>query len=250
MAGCLARACRRKASNSPAAGHSLPKTAHGLSAAILNLPSQPQPMPKDTTRARNAALREFHELGLQVMAAERKCPPRGSGRYHYGSVARVARKTRRPHTYLHTARKFAALYPTKRDLDAICRLGASQGNALTTRHVMRLVTVKDKQQRNRLAMQCAAKGWSVSRLNTAIRGKRPKRYASGRRPPRPHDLDEALVTLEQMATHWVRWINVLKSSEGTPGVAFQDLPAGVRRPLSQASKNVERVLNAVGRQLK
>ncbi len=223
-------------------------------AALVRQPLIPSPtrcicpMPKSTAAAPNSQLREFHKLGRQVLAAERKCTPRGQGRYHYGSVSQIEERTGRSRTYVHCSRKFAALYPTEKDLNWICSLGPKSGKSLTTKHVLRLITVPDRQQRNTLARRCAAEGWSVERLSLAIRSIRPSQAGSGRRPPRPHDVQEALAALEQMAVRWTRWLEVLSSNDSQPkGAKLGDLPASVRRRLIKGSQCIGDLKEAVSR---
>ena len=116
--------------------------------------------------------------------------------------------------------------------------------------MLRLITVSDLRQRNSLASRCAAEAWSVQRFSLAIRSIRPSQAGSGRRPPRPHDAQEALAALEQMAVRWTRWLEVLSSNGSQPkGAKLSDLPASVRRRLIRASQGIGDLKEAVSREL-
>lgn len=207
-------------------------------------------MPKRAAAAANPQLREFHQLGRHVLAADKVCAPRGRGRYNYGTFEVMHDRTGRPRSYLLCARRFAQQYPTTKDLDWICNLGRRQGRPLTRKHVFRLIVLRDDHWRNRLAQRCASEGWSSQRLALEVQRLQPKRTYGGRRPPRPRDVKEALGALELMTSRWTRWCEVLVGVDNPrQGARFTDLPKSVRGRLRRSTEVIGELNKAVSREL-
>jgi hypothetical protein len=69
--------------------------------------------------------------------------------------------------------------------------------------------VSDGKLRDKLARQCARRGWSVVRLEHEIQRVQPKREYGGREMRRPESLDDILADRERLANRWVRWNEVV-----------------------------------------
>ena len=117
-------------------------------------------------------VRQFHALGQRVLKATARRKRRGEG--VWGLFDELEAKSAAEKNRLQEARHFARLYD-REQLDWLCGLGQTEGRPLTRFHVVVLIRVADRGQRNRLAAKCAIESWSVGRLETEVRRIVPRR---------------------------------------------------------------------------
>ena len=132
------------------------------------------------------------------------------------------------------------------------RLGQDKGRPLTRWHVVALIRVSDRGQRDRLARRCAQEGWSVQRLETEVRRIGPRRKYGGRGPSRPKSIEETLSVTELLADRWIRWVNVLAEEAvdaKQQGSAFSELPKPIRARLFAITREVELLAAEIEQQL-
>lgn len=196
------------------------------------------------------AIRELYELGDRVVQTDEHVGVKGDGGRHWGSIEQVSEETGISKSYLHVARLFRQQYSKRKELLWLLRLGTSEGKPLSRSHVRRLTAVVDREERDRLAEQCAKEGWSVIRLTQEIQALKGKRPYGGRRPQRPADRIEALAQLNRMTGGWLRWYDAMQADGDVDGVTMRDLPRQLAWQLRTTSEQVERLREEVRAQLR
>jgi hypothetical protein len=156
----------------------------------------------------NRALRHFHARGKRANAAGAKRKNRGIG--VWGTLEHLGAGSASAKNRLMEARHFARLYDDKQ-LDKLCALGQKTGRALTRLHVLQLMRVDDRRQRDKLARKCSAKSWSVRQLELEVRRLVPPRRYGGRKQTPPRSIDEALLVTERLLNSLIRWASVVTS---------------------------------------
>lgn len=197
-------------------------------------------MPRKSEPPETKRLRQFHELGKKVLAADKQSKPLAGGKRRRG-VARRFMKTRGlQRDQVDKARQFAKMY-TDHDLKELCSLQSEDGSRrITKSHVIRLLAVRSKRTRAKLAKQVVRYGWCVQRLGQEVT-KSGKSSRGGRRPKRPATVDEALGQIERMAQRWTNWVQMMEDSDGDQEVGITDLPGPVTRAVSRLTRSAEKV---------
>jgi hypothetical protein len=197
-------------------------------------------------RRPHESVRAFYRLGKQVL----KSDP-ATGRRTGGSFARLCQQTGRGRNELAKARKFARLYsPAK--LRWLCSLGKKRGRPLTKSHACRLVVVSDGKLRDKLARECARRGWSVVRLEHEIQRVQLKREYGGRQMKRPESLDELLAETERLTNRWIRWNSVVTEPGGGSrkhGVSSKQVPRGIWKRQLAITLDMTRLQRQIQRRL-
>jgi hypothetical protein len=83
--------------------------------------------------------------------------------------------------YVDKARQFASKYNNKQ-FDDLCALRRPDGMPLGRKHVVFLLSVKDKRQRARLQRMAADEAWGTRRLGEEITAIQGSQSSGGRRP--------------------------------------------------------------------
>jgi hypothetical protein len=195
-------------------------------------------------------VRQFHALGQRVLKASARRKRRGEG--VWGTLEELGAKTAAEKNRLQEARHFASAYSTQQ-LEQLCQLGRDKGRPLSRWHVVVLIRVSDRGQRDRLARRCAQEGWSVQRLETEVRRIGPRRGYGGRGPSRPKSIEETLSVTEKLADRWIRWVNVLAEEAvdaKQQGTAFSELPKKIRARLFAITREAELLAAEIEQQLK
>jgi hypothetical protein len=198
----------------------------------------------------NPMLRELYATGLEVL--EERARQQDAGEGVQGTYERLGAHTAAAKRPWHEARRFAELYDEKA-LEKLCALGQKSGRPISPIQAVLLTRLTSRKQRDALAQKCASKAWSVRRLDREIQLLRPRRKYGGQRFMPPTSIDEALVTAEQMAERWVRWIRVLRSAKKNAkqhSVKLSELPRPVRRSLTAITREAELLSAVIEQQLK
>jgi hypothetical protein len=174
-----------------------------------------------------ATVRRFYALGKRAnqVAAKRQAADNGV----WGTMDRLGATTSAQKSRIIEARRFATLY-TDGQLDALCSLGRTNGRSLTRSHVVQLIRIADRRDRNILARKCASESWSVRWLEMEVRRRVSGHNYGGRKHEPPQSVDEAVRVTERIAAGVARWVSVLKES-GTSRVAWNRLPRPMRHDL-------------------
>ncbi len=183
-------------------------------------------------------LREFHALGKQVLKVYETSEPLASGSRRRGVAQTFDRRLGLKRDQVDKARQFAAMYSDE-EVDALCELvNRSDRGQITKSHVIRLLAVPSKRQRDKLAKLVVREQWTVQRLGAEIT-KEGKSSQGGRRPKRPATVDEALGQVERLVRQWERWVEMMADDGGASGVGIKDLPGAVARAVAGMSKSAQ-----------
>jgi len=188
-------------------------------------------------------LRDYYQLGQEMLAADAKNPNRGV--YSKGVTKEFAERIGTGRDYVDKARQFASRY-TEDQLDELCSLRRPDGMPLGRRHLIALLSVKDKRQRNRLQRMAAEEGWGTRRLGEEIVGLQGSQSSGGRRPRGPESVAGALAQIAKMSERWGRWVQGFERGE----VKLETLPKTVRARLTAVTAEIEKLEHAVRRHLK
>jgi hypothetical protein len=208
-------------------------------------------MPRTTTRvtaeeaARNAdAILELLQLGRDSLT---QCPP---DELEYGKAAkRLAREIARLRestagrelTFtlntdtLGKMRRVATEYTAEQLADLSDRIRTTRSR-FSTSHLLRLLVVTDRKERDALMTRAVRGSWTLSTLERHAQVARGDRRArAGRKPFVPDVPEQRLVVLEGLALKWLRWT----------ALAAEGLPADVARRVREADAAVAAVKQAV-----
>ena len=202
-----------------------------------------------TKKKSTKSIREFHALGKSVLKATVQRERRRAG--VWGLFDEFGAETAAEKNRLQEARHFARLYDSQQ-LAWLCGLGRDVGRPLSRSHVLVLVRLADRRQRDRLALKCAKEAWSVRKLELEVRRIGPRRRYGGRSPSRPESVEKSLIVTEQIADRWIRWVRVLTSTEEDPkhhGANWDELPKPIRTRLTAISEEAERLRDACRKEL-
>jgi hypothetical protein len=187
----------------------------------------------------NPSLRRFYAQGKRALDYYRRMKRQGES--IYGALPRRGVQTLSEKNRLFEARRFAKLYEGPQ-LEWICGLGQKRGRPLTKTHVLQLIRVPSRTDRNRLAKKCAEEEWRSGRLELEIARMLPGRRYSGAPHKVPASVDRMLVITERQLRDLVRWVNVLSSTTNKTGhSALNRLPGRVPQLLRKISKEAERL---------
>ena len=198
----------------------------------------------ESARVRDAVqeLRDYYQLGLDVLDADRKNPNRRT--YSKGVTIRFANRLGKGRDYVDKARQFAASY-TEEQLDELCSLQRPDGMPLGRTHVVALLSVKDKRQRKRLQRRAAGEGWGTRRLGEEITAIQGRHSSGGRRPREPDSAKDAVAQIVKMCERWGRWYEGFEREEDeTAGVSLEDLPKLVRVRMAAATDEIRKLERA------
>ena len=133
-------------------------------------------------------LRQFYELGRQVVAADAANPIKGE--YSRGVVQKFADKQGRSRDNIEKARQFALAY-TEEEFEELATARNPDGLPMGAAHITLLLRIKAKKQRTALQKKALREGWSFEQLRQAVKARSRGRAAVAvaqhvRRPRRRH----------------------------------------------------------------
>lgn len=197
-------------------------------------------------------IRAFFRLGRQA-------PRRRLHRMAYGKrlIDAEAERLGVNEDTLRKARQFREEYG-RDGLKQLCQLIREKQSGMerdrpvfSTSHLIRLLTVADKDERELLQREAVAGAWSRQRLNVEIAKRYGPRRDAGRRPYVPPDLGGAYAKIESFCEGFRRWLEELAREDAAgEHVVLEDLPAWVRKKVREAGQVLERLQEAVTRELK
>ena len=214
---------------------------------------KPASAPKSTgesAQVRQAVkkLRAYYQLGQKVLEADEKNPKRGA--YSKGVTIKIAKRIGKARDYVDKARQFASKY-TEDQLDDLCAQRRPDGLPLGRRHLVALLSVKDKRQRKRLQRMAAEEGWGTRRLGEEITALQGSQSSGGRRPRRPESVAGALAQIVTMGERWGRWYEGFEREEDkTAGVSLENLPKPIRVRMAAVAAEIKKLEVAAQRHLK
>jgi hypothetical protein len=132
-------------------------------------------------------------------------------------------------------RRVAEQY-TAAQIEVICALVEKHRSQFGPTNLMNLLSVDDRDDRDRIMTEAIKESWSTSKLLIAIQAKGGKRRSSaGRKPQIPNDPAERLLTLDGHGERWLRFASEARS----------DLPDDIQAPLAKAIKALRKVHIAI-----
>jgi hypothetical protein len=187
-------------------------------------------MPRTTTRvtAEEAARNADAITGLYDLARDSliHCPADELG---YGTAAkRLARELARLRDAtsgrelsftlntdtLGKMRRVAAEYTAEQIADLAARVRANRSR-FSTSHLLRLLVITDRKQRDAIASRAVRGSWTLSTLERHAQvARKGRRLGAGRKPFVPADPEQRLVVLEGLALKWLRWTAL--AADGLP----------------------------------
>lgn|GEM_PF-3180423 len=187
-----------------------------------------------------AKLREFYELGREVLEADEHNPLKKE--YSPGVVREIALKIGMAHDYAYKARKFAGTY-SKCEFRELCSLRRPDGLPLGCRHVIALLRIPEKRRRKSLQSRAAKEGMSVRELSREISQQMGIDNDAGRKPKSPITVDEALMQVIAMSRRWNRWYNGFDSEDESEEdrIFLNGLPKEVAASMKQISSKIEKL---------
>jgi hypothetical protein len=121
---------------------------------------------------------------------------------------------------------------------------------LGRKHVVLLLSVKDKRQRARLQRRAAEEGWGTRRLGEEITALQGSQSSGGRRPRGPVSVEDAVAQIFKMCERWGRWYAGLEREKDEAVVSLNDLPKSVSDRLANATTTIKELQRAAQRQLR
>jgi hypothetical protein len=191
-------------------------------------------------------LRDYYQLGLDVLKADRKNPNKRT--YSKGVSLEFAERIGKARDYVDKARQFVSKY-TEKQFEELCSLRRPDGMPLGRRHVVALLSVEDKRQRTRLQRMAAKEGWGTRRLGDEITAVQGSRSSGGRRPRGPESIVGALVQIVKMSESWGKWCRGFESEQGGDGISVNDLPPSIKTKLMGVSSEMKKLKDTTERQL-
>jgi hypothetical protein len=198
--------------------------------------------PRDATEVAIRGIRAFHRQGLRSMHNQ---PEKGA--YGEGQIKEQAEAMGSNETYVRKSRQFAVRY-TEADLDRLCKMLRRYQPQFGMSHVLLLVTVERKAQRDRLEARCLRENWSYRELQEALKRRFGKRRQAGRRWRVGRDPADVLVRLDERTGAWLRLYRII-SDEPEKGKEkarrLARLPRQVQRDTQAACLALERLRDSI-----
>ena len=203
----------------------------------------------ESEEARQAVreLGDYYQLGLEVLEADRKNPNKRTYSKHVSQD--FADRLGVGRDYVDKARQFASSY-TEKQLEELCSLRRPDGMSLGRRHVVALLSVKDKRQRRSLQRRAAEEGWGTRRLGEEITVLQGSGSSGGRRPRGPDSVEDAVAQVIKMCERWGRWYEGFDITADEDSISLKDLPKPVREALMRATAEIKTLAAKADRNLK
>jgi hypothetical protein len=163
--------------------------------------------PEEGSKNARAVLR-FWRIGNQSRARLARLKRHDPGAVQYGRKATTFQKEAEVlGTNVDTAskmRRVASEY-TRREIDQVCALITRHRSCFGPTHLLVMLRVGERSERDRLMRRAIRERWSHTRLERAIQVKEGRREDVGRRPHVPADPQERLIDLAALADKWCHW---------------------------------------------
>ena len=185
-------------------------------------------MSSNQTRRRIKALKEAHEIGKDVL---NQC-----GAYSQpGQISELAAKYGLTRDKCQKLRQLAnpKLGYTEKQLKSWYEYFRREGLALTLTHFIKLVSVEDGRQRNRLTREAVKQKWSTQQLQREILKLNGRRMRGGRKPVIVTG-DGFASELESQLYSWERWLSYHLE-------ANKDIKSKLREDLNDVKQRLEAI---------
>ncbi len=169
-------------------------------------------------------IREVYEFGLGH--SERTT-------YGKGEVEKLAAKKKLGQVAIYRAKQFARMF-SKKDVARLCKLRCRNRHSLSWGHIIKILKVRQKQQRWKLLDLAAKHDWSTRDLEREVDKRFPKKrkYGGGR----VKIADDVAGLVQQVMTRsnsWLRFDDQLRDEDDQATYRDQ-LPATIRESLCTA----------------
>jgi len=197
----------------------------------------------ETAQANANAIRQLWRQGNASLKRIQELEETRPRRLQYGHKAKTFKQEAQTlDISVDTAAKMRRLAEeySADQIASLCNLVLRHNSPFSGTHLLILLRVEDRQQRDALTKQAIREGWSTSRLERVIQAAKGKRRPHvGRKPRMPADPVEALLTLDALCLKFNGWCDLVL------GI----LPRKVHAPVKAATKAIEEVRSVVAEQL-
>ena len=200
-------------------------------------------LPNVAKQSLSHELRQMHALGKRALA--RRELRRRQKKGVHGTLASLGIHTENAKSRLYEARRLAELY-NERELERLCSLRNSKGHPLTKSHVLQLILVENREQRQRLIKGWVTHAWSSRQLQREVERVRPRHRYGGRTYAVPQSAREVLLVTERLAASWLRWASVVKASRILLD-AKSKRTTQVRKAFNAAAQSINELHQAIRR---
>jgi hypothetical protein len=196
----------------------------------------------DPVESAASLLLAFWQAGIDSLKRRKDLVSQDPGAYVYSTKLRVleeeaAREGLNPDSMKKAWR--AAKEYTEPQIRRLCTLVRKYQVRFGRSHLMRLMSVRDRAVRDKLALRAIEEGWSVTALERAIQAINGPRPHVGNRPTVPEGGRRLLADVVAKCIAWERWGEV----------AGPRLPDDVKALVDQATRAVVRVRAAASDRL-
>jgi predicted nuclease of restriction endonuclease-like (RecB) superfamily len=163
--------------------------------------------PKEARKAAKA-LRKFWQSGTRSLDRLRRLQKQKPNPYCYGNKQDFLKREAVKEGYNYDTMKKAwriALEYKENDVEKLCDYVQQSDARFGPTHLLRLLTVKNRQWRDILAEKAIKGRWGVTQLETAILRLHERRPEVGRKPRVPEDRAQIRLVLEGLCLKWRRW---------------------------------------------
>lgn len=189
-------------------------------------------------------IRELFEIGQEALRVLSTAGGSGYGEDQIGQVAR--RVGRNPET-VRKARQIADPKEgySRHELEALCKAILAQGNiaggcVFTQSHLMKLIAVTPKRERDRFQGEVLRHGWSRKEMERRMLAAYGRRRSGGRKPRVMTDVRAYLADLEGKCIAWIQWH---RAAEGV--IASMPKPAGAMGVPADVRGELKRVVQGI-----
>ncbi len=188
-------------------------------------------------------LRQFHQMGLDSIQSNASHSGYGTSRIKTEADGLGVNED-----LLRKARKFASVYKDA-DLVKLSALCREHGFAIGQSHVIGLLAIDAKPERERIQKLSIEGHWTKSRLRQEIGARHRPRRTGGRRPKLADDRPGLLAQIEIMCETWQRWYAELKRKPKTSKPREAHLPKSVRQQIAHSVEQLMELQRIAGREL-
>jgi hypothetical protein len=186
------------------------------------------------------ALHQFWRAGRDSLARLERLGKQDPGALQHGRKKQTyeqeaAAAGMNPDT-LAKARRVAEEY-TEAEMRALDAAVKKHDAPFSPTHLIRLLALKDRQGRDRLAGRAIKGGWSVQQLKAAVlQAKGGRRAGVGRKPRLPADPGELERDLQGLCLRWTNWV---EAAEGRLPKALQSCVGAARKAVEAVARALE-----------
>lgn len=184
----------------------------GVAVARRRTPDILQPIVEDTSALKTQRAGDKHPLqvfwALGKQSKVRRDAAEARGKLGYGAkaewLAAEGKRMNLNHDLVPKAWRVADEY-TGHEIDGLVKLAGKHRSGFGPSHLVKLLSVRNRKKRDRLAVAAIEGGWSSTEVVRQIQARQPRRKGVGRRPKVPAGEKALLSKLVSVSEAWERW---------------------------------------------